>query len=68
MSYSPQEVRERLMEDVTTFHRSNQDEDVDPYTPKQRELVQKAVKQVLARLQHANDEDMLGIAEYLDSV
>ena len=56
------------MEDVTTFHRSNQDEDVDPYTPKQRELVQKAVKQVLARLQHANDEDMLGIAEYLDSV
>ena len=56
------------MEDVTTFHRSNQDEDVDPYTPNQRELVQTAVKQVLARLQQANDEDMLGIVEYLDSV
>jgi len=68
MRYSPQEVRERLMEDVTTFHRSKQDEDVDPYTPEQRELVQKEVKQVLARLQQANDKDMLEIEEYLDSV
>lgn len=68
MRYSPQEVRERLLEDVTTFYRSNQDEDIDPYTPEQHELVQMEVKRILAMLQYRNDGDTLGMEEYLDSV
>ena len=67
MSYSPQEVRERLLEDVTTFQRK-QTVNIDPYTPIQRERVREEVHRLMAKLKQENDGDTLGLEEYLHSV
>ena len=67
MSYSPQEVRERLLEDVTTFQRK-QTVNIDPYTPAQRERVREEVHRLMAKLKQENDGDTLGLEEYLHSV
>jgi len=67
VSYSPGEVKQRLLEDVTTFQRSKQAINTDPYTPEQRELIREVLRRIIARLQLENDGDMLGIEEYLDS-
>lgn len=64
VSYSQQRVRERLLEDVTTFHR--QATNFDFYTPEQRKLIRDEVRGLVARLQQDNDGDTLGIEEYLD--
>ncbi len=66
MSYSPQEVRERLLEDVTTFQRK-QSVSIDPYTPVQREHVRQEVRHIIAKLKQENNGDTLGLEEYLDS-
>ena len=65
MSYSRQKVRERLREDVTTFHR--QAANFDPYTPEQRKLIREEVQGLINKLQQDNDGDTLGVEEYLDS-
>ena len=66
MSYSPQEVRERLLEDVTTFQRK-QTVNIDPYTPVQREHVRQEVQHIIDKLKQENNGDTLGLEEYLDS-
>ena len=67
VSYSPEEVKQRLLEDVTTFQRSKQAVNTDPYMPEQRELIREVLRRIIARLQLENDGDTLGIEEYLDS-
>ena len=66
VSYSPEEVKQKLLEDIKTFQRSKQAEDTDPYTHEQWELVRKEVQHIIAELQQENDGDMLGVEEYLD--
>ena len=66
MSYSPQEVRERLLEDVTTFQRKPT-VNTDLYTPVQREYVRQEVQHIIDKLKQENNGDTLGLEEYLDS-
>ena len=67
MSYSPREVRERLLEDVTIFQRSKKARNIDLYTPKQKESVRVKVQSLIDMLKRVNDGDTLGLEEYLDS-
>ena len=67
VSYLPQEVEQRLLKDVTTFQRSKQDVNIDPYTSEQRKLIREVLQQIIAKLQQENNGDTLGIEEYLDS-
>ena len=67
VSYLPQEVEQRLLKDVTTFQRSKQDVNIDPYTSEQRKLIREVLQQIVAKLQQENNGDTLGIEEYLDS-
>ena len=66
VSYSPEEVKQRLLEDVKTFQRGKQAVNTDPYTHGQWELVRKEVQHIITELQQENDGDMLGVEEYLD--
>ena len=67
MSYSPREVRERLLRGATTFQRSKKAKNIDLYTPKQKESVRAEVQFLIDMLKRANDGDTLGLEEYLDS-
>ena len=67
MSYLSREVRERLLEDVTTFQRSKQEKNIDLFTPKQKESVRMEVQSLIHMLKRANDKDTLGLEEFLDS-
>ena len=67
VSYSPEEVKQRLLEDVTTFQRSKQAANADLYTPEQRELIREVLRRIIARLLEDDGGDTLGIEEYLDS-
>ena len=67
VSYSPREVRERLLEDVTTFQRSKKARSIDLFTPKQKQSVRVKVQSLIDMLKRVNDGDTLGLEEYLDS-
>lgn len=67
VSFSPQEVKLKLLKDFTTFQRRKRDVNINPYTPEQRKLIKETLQQIVAKLQQENDGDTLGIEEYLYS-
>lgn len=67
VSFSPQEVKLKLLKDFTTFQRRKQDVNINPYMPEQRKLIKETLQQIVAKLQQENDGDTLGIEEYLYS-
>jgi hypothetical protein len=65
VSYSPANVAQSLANDVTQFHRNHSSKVFEPYTVKQRDLVQRNVKDLIAQLQHGNGGNTLGLEDYL---
>ena len=50
VSYSPEEVVERLKDEITAFKRPKSDQDFNPYTPPQRDLVRTSLRDFLESL------------------
>ena len=65
VSYSPADVAQRLEEDITQFQRKHSSKVFDPYTMKQRVMVQRKVEEVIAQLKDENKGNTLGLEEYL---
>ena len=65
VSYSPVDVRHSLVDDVTQFYRNHSSKVFKPYTKKQKDLVQKSVKDLIAQLQNGNGGNTLGLEDYL---
>ena len=63
--YLPVDVTHSLVDNVTQFHRNHSSKVFNPYTKKQRDLVQKNVKGLIAQLQNGNGGNTLGLEDYL---
>ena len=67
LSYSLEEVRQRLADDVTTFQRHKPSMNFDPYTIEQRNSVQREVELLIAYLKDGNEGNTLGVEQFLHS-
>ena len=65
VTYSPVDVAQRLEEDANLFQRKHSSKFFEPYTKEKRDLVQRNLEDLIARLQHENNGNTLGIEEYL---
>ena len=65
VSYSPADVAQTLEEDVTQFQRKHSSKVFDPYTKRQRDMVQRKVKNLIAQLKRENKGNTLGLEKYL---
>ena len=65
VSHSRVDVAHSLADDVTQFHRNHSSKVFKPYTRKQRDLVKKSLKELIAQLRNGNRGNTLGLEDYL---
>lgn len=64
VTYQPQDVEQRLQEDLTKFKRTKPPLQFDPYTTKQRELVNSILRTTVSDLAVQKSKNSFGIEDY----
>ena len=63
--FSREDLKDQLLKDFTIFQR-NYSKEFEHFTPDQEEYVRQRVESVIALLKTANNQDTLGVEEYLN--